>query len=119
MNNFSATEPDPEKILKESKVSFFRAGGPGGQHRNKTETGVLIKHLPTGISASASERRSQSQNRDAAVRRLLAKLRQHYARKKTRLKTAIPRQVREGILKEKKIQAGKKKLRKTVIEPEK
>ncbi len=107
-----------ENILKESKVSFFKSGGPGGQHRNKTETGVLIKHLPTGITASASERRSQGQNREVAAERLLAKLRKHYARKKKRLKTAAPLRVREEILKEKAKQAKKKNLRGKITEEE-
>ncbi|MCB2193859.1 MAG: peptide chain release factor-like protein [Deltaproteobacteria bacterium] len=49
---------------------FFRASGPGGQHRNKTETGVRLTHLPSGITVSATERRSQHQNREVALRRL-------------------------------------------------
>jgi protein subunit release factor B len=107
---------DMEKILKESKISFFRAGGPGGQHRNKTETGVIIKHLPTGITASASERRSQSQNRDVAEERLLAKLQKHYRKKKQRKKTTIPRSVREDILKQKAMQSEKKRMRAKITE---
>lgn len=103
-----------EKILKESKVSFYRAGGPGGQHRNKTETGVLIKHLPTGVTGSASERRSQAQNRKEAEERLLSKLRKHYARKKKRLKTSAPNWVRENILTEKSQRGAAKKLRSRV-----
>lgn len=62
--------PVPE-LLKQCEVGTGRAtGGPGGQHRNKVETQVFVKHLPTGIEARADERRSQSENKEMAVRRL-------------------------------------------------
>lgn len=63
-----------ERLLKRCEVSFGRASGPGGQHRNKVETACTITHEPTGISASASERRHQSQNRHQALFRLRLKL---------------------------------------------
>jgi hypothetical protein len=59
-----------ESLLGECDVVATRRGGPGGQHRNKVETAVVIRHRPTGIVAEASERRSQADNRRVAVRRL-------------------------------------------------
>ena len=59
---------------RECRVTFGRASGPGGQHRNKVETSVRVLHVPTGIEAAATERRSQSQNKRMAQRRLRLKL---------------------------------------------
>ena len=61
-------------LRKQCRVTFGRGSGPGGQHRNKVETEARITHLPTGISAAAGERRSQTENQRVAVRRLRLKL---------------------------------------------
>jgi ribosome-associated protein len=61
-----------EALLLECEEEFFIASGPGGQHRNKTETGVRLTHRPTGVTVTATERRSQLQNRGAALERLKA-----------------------------------------------
>lgn len=60
----------PEKLLGECTVERTRRSGPGGQNRNKVETAIVLKHKPTGITAQASERRSQIQNQDEALFRL-------------------------------------------------
>ncbi|MCS7045801.1 MAG: peptide chain release factor 2 [Gemmataceae bacterium] len=52
----------------------FRSGGPGGQHQNKTESGVRFTHLPTGISAESRNERSQHKNAATALALLKAKL---------------------------------------------
>jgi protein subunit release factor B len=67
---------DRESLERDCEIEFFVAGGPGGQHRNKVETGVRLKHLPTGIVVTATERRSQSANRDAAYERMAERLEQ-------------------------------------------
>lgn len=52
------------------EVDRYRARGPGGQHRNKTESAVRLRHRATGVVAHADERRSQSENRVKAVQRM-------------------------------------------------
>ncbi|MDR2919954.1 MAG: peptide chain release factor H [Tannerella sp.] len=67
--------PDINSI-NENDFSYqtLRSSGPGGQHVNKTESAVRIKHLPSGLSVTASDQRSQIQNKKLATERLLVKL---------------------------------------------
>ena len=102
---------DRETLEKEAEVSFVRAGGPGGQHRNKTETGVRIVHPPSGVTVQATERRSQSQNRDLAFERLAEKLRQMNYVPKKRRPTKPTRASKKKRLDDKKKLADKKRRR--------
>src|ERR1700730_8609635 len=61
---------DRASLERDSDVEYFIAGGPGGQHRNKVETGVRLTHRPTGIMVTATERRSQHANREVAFERM-------------------------------------------------
>lgn len=65
---------DDERLLGSCEVTTFIGGGPGGQHRNKTASAVRLVHAPTGVTVTATERRSQAQNRSTAVERLRAAL---------------------------------------------
>lgn len=59
-----------DELLADCEIRRQRRSGPGGQHRNKVETAVIIRHRPTGVEAEANERRSQEQNRQVAIVRL-------------------------------------------------
>jgi hypothetical protein len=59
-----------EELLADCDVRTLRRGGPGGQHRNKVETAVIVEHQLTGLRGEASERRSQADNRRTAIQRL-------------------------------------------------
>lgn len=63
-----------EELQADCRFERTRRSGPGGQHRNKVETAVVIEHVPSGIRAEASERRSQALNRRQALHRLRVKL---------------------------------------------
>lgn len=57
-------------LLKQCRMGKSRGSGPGGQHRNKVETLVWIEHVPTGLETHAGERRSATENRHVAIRRM-------------------------------------------------
>jgi hypothetical protein len=56
-------------VLAECEVDRYRASGPGGQHRNKTESAIRLRHA-SGVSAIAEDTRSQGENRAIALRRI-------------------------------------------------
>ena len=78
---------DRESLERDSDLEFFIASGPGGQHRNKVETGVRLVHRPTGIIVTATERRSQHANREAAFARMAARLQELQRVSKPRRRT--------------------------------
>jgi hypothetical protein len=63
-----------EILLDACSVKRTRGSGPGGQHRNKVETAIVITHEPTGVVGQASEKRSQNTNREVAIERLRVNL---------------------------------------------
>lgn len=69
-----------EQLLAQCVMDRFRAPGPGGQHRNKVDSGVRLRHEPTGLVGQATEARSQHENRDSALRRLRKAIALEYRR---------------------------------------
>lgn len=57
--------------IKDCRVDTFRAGGKGGQHQNKTSSGVRVTHPPSGAVGESREFASQLQNKKTAFRRMV------------------------------------------------
>lgn len=73
MSEREVPESDDE-LLAQCDVETFRSGGPGGQHQNVTDSGVRLRHRPTGIVVTCRARRSQLQNKTTCLRRLRERL---------------------------------------------
>lgn len=65
---------DLKTLQEQCETRRQRRSGPGGQHRNKVETGIFIEHTPTGVRAEATEGRSQHRNLELATHRLRVNL---------------------------------------------
>jgi len=103
---------DDEGLLAQCRVETFRSGGPGGQHQNKTESGVRLVHLPTGIRVVSRSERSQHRNRAQALARLRKKLEELNKVEKPRRPTGVSRAQKRKRLEEKRRRGDKKRERK-------
>ncbi|HEY1350331.1 MAG TPA: peptide chain release factor-like protein [Ktedonobacteraceae bacterium] len=92
---------DRASLERACEVAFFIASGPGGQHRNKVETGVRLLHRPSGITVVATERRSQHANREMAFERMAERLLAIQQRRVPRVPTRPGRASRERRLQDK------------------
>lgn len=102
---------DLDALARECEITFHRASGPGGQHRNKVETAVRVIHLPTGLIARASERRSREQNRREALRRLAEKIAARARKPRPRIATVKSAAVLEREREERRRESEKKRVR--------
>jgi protein subunit release factor B len=100
-----------EALEREVVIETYRSRGPGGQRKNKTETAVRLKHLPSGIILIATEYRSQAQNRKLAFQRLRECLVELNRPLRKRIPTPVPSQAIERRKEEKKIRSAQKRLR--------
>jgi protein subunit release factor B len=101
--------------------SFARSSGPGGQNVNKVSTAVTLRHVPSNLSVTAQDTRSQAMNRQLARERLLDAIEQRARERKQALKAAIakrrrqnsprPRGVKERMLDSKRRRGAVKKMR--------
>ncbi len=76
-----------KKLLADCDVETYRASGPGGQHRNKTESAVRMTHRPSGIVRVGTEHRSQLRNRELALERIFKALEAKKKKPKPRVAT--------------------------------
>ena len=102
--------PD-DALLAQCDMHTHRGSGPGGQHRNTTDTAVRLVHKPTGVVAEGKDQRSQLSNIRAALGRLREKLEKRAYRPPPRKKTKPSRGAKERRLFAKKHHSQKKALR--------
>ena len=67
-----------EDLLRECEVETFSSGGPGGQHVNKTESAVRLRHLPSGVVVTSQQERSQHRNKAFRLQRIRKKIDRSY-----------------------------------------
>ena len=104
-------DTDLEILKRQVILETYRSSGPGGQRKNKVETAVRLKHLPSGVTVVATEHRSQAENRRLAFERLRKRLIKLNRPLKRRIPTSTPRTAIEKRMEEKRIRSKKKRLR--------
>lgn len=100
-----------EDLLRECLMDTFRSSGPGGQHVNKTESAVRLKHLPSGVVVTCRTERSQHQNKAHCLRKLREKIEKLNHRPATRVPTRVPASAKNRTLEEKSRRSNIKRLR--------
>ena len=107
---------EDDALLAQCDVQVHRAGGPGGQHRNKVETAIRLVHGPSGVAAEGKDQRSKTQNLRAALGRLREKLERKAYRPPPRRKTKPTRGSKKRRLEGKKLLSAKKTARRGPLE---
>jgi protein subunit release factor A len=100
-----------ERLARQCVITPFKSSGPGGQKKNKTESSVRVRHLPSGITRIATESRSQARNRVTALERVALALERRAHRPKPRKTTKPSRGAVEKRIATKRIVSEKKRVR--------
>ena len=100
-----------DELLRECDVETFRSSGPGGQHVNKTESAVRLRHKPSGVVVTSQEERSQHRNKQLCLDKLRTKIKKLNHRPAKRLPTRVPAGVKNRTLEEKARRSTIKRLR--------
>jgi len=100
-----------EDLLRQCEVDTFRSSGPGGQHVNKTESAVRLRHLPSGVVVTSQQERSQYRNKALCLQKLREKIAKLNYRPAKRVPTRVPRAVKNRTLEEKARRSRIKRLR--------
>lgn len=106
---------DAATLRDEVRVDVYRSPGAGGQHVNRTESAVRLVHIPSGVTVTATDTRSQIRNREIAFERLIERLRRLNRVQRKRIPTRVPRAAKLRRL-EGKRRRGEAKRRRTVID---
>lgn len=99
------------RLARDCEIRAYRSSGPGGQHKNKTESSVRVTHIPTGIVRIGTEHRSQMRNRQLALERVWEELRRRARKPKPRVATRPTRAAREARIAAKRRAGETKKMR--------
>ncbi len=102
---------DLDALKKQCRITTFRASGPGGQHRNVTDSAVRLQHFPTGIVVIGRRHRSQHRNMQDALERLARRIEESRKVRRKRVSTRKPKAVRVRELETKRKRGEVKKLR--------
>jgi ribosome-associated protein len=100
-----------QDLLRECVAETFRSSGPGGQHVNKTESAVRLRHLPSGVVVTSQQERSQHRNKALCLRKLREKIERLNYRPARRVPTRVPRSAKNRTLEEKARRSQIKRLR--------
>lgn len=102
-----------ERLARDCEITAYRSSGPGGQKKNKTESSIRVVHLPTGITRVATESRSQTRNKAAALERVWDEIERRARKRKPRIATRPGKAAADRRIREKKRAGEIKELRRS------
>jgi protein subunit release factor B len=100
-----------EELLRECDVETFRSSGPGGQHVNKTDSAVRLRHLPSGVVVTSQQERSQYRNKAICLQKLRKQIERLNYRPAKRVPTSRSQSAKNRTLEQKSRRAQIKRLR--------